>query len=174
MEAALSLSEEVAALFKENQNLLKAPVAKVRFDYRHSAMYSLMTNQQSHFLFPSVHLWEPDSALLRETVLQWEPGLKGESFWIAVHGHQPQELCGGKLQRIQLCHMAYFKPTGVEKDNFERKWQNLYADPDSNNPPPFTGHSDSSPDNSGAWGIRLGALDFLVSGNSNDETGSGP
>lgn len=147
--------------------MLGEKAEKVIFDYRHSAMYSLMTSQPSHFVFPAVHLWEPDSDVLMAAVIQWEPELansKSESFYVAVHGHSPTEMCGGKAKGLQLCHMAFFKPQGIERENFYKKWNKLYANQDGKDQSPSLRPGSDRSNDFGAGGIRPGKVDFLVSG----------
>lgn len=155
--------EEIQALINENTAILsEKPRQTVKFSKRSDVLYSLITSRNDH-LYPSVHLWEPDRATLMRVVLEWEPNLTGESFYIAVHGHKATEQCGLKNKWTQLCHMAFYKPEGVETENFHKKWSYLYEpDSDVKDSPCITRVESRSFNQFGEGGIRLGGLDFVV------------
>lgn len=153
---------DIAALIESSRALITSrPPAKVEFMWRRCAMYQLLSSQKNS-LFPSVHLWQPDRSDLMAAVVQYEPGLQGESFWIAVHGHAAHEMCGLKSQRSQLCHMAYFKPYGIEKEAFEKKWNYLYAESELRDSAPPAGYQNDSDHDSRRGGIQSSSVDFVV------------
>lgn len=119
--------DDIRKLLEESRQLLVGK-SRVKFEQRRNVLFEIMTGSE-YRIYPAVHLWQPNSATLREAMLEYEPeNLQGrsESYFVAVHGHPHLDVCGGQKKWNQLCHMAYFKPTGIELEKFNKKWDYLY------------------------------------------------